>query len=226
MREVMLVGHSMGGVVARVALAGDRRAHRARGAARRAEPAARSRRCWRCARVYPTVRKLAALDLRHDAEDLARIVFRTLPSLHELLPDPAPRAVATTCSTRRPGPTTRCGPDRTSCSPTLPRARARWPAADAALPAHRRRAAGDRHARGAARRRVPLRAGARRRRHGAAVARRAAGRTRTGSSARSTAGCRTTARSSPRWWTCCAHGSTERLPGIARGAAASRCGAG
>jgi len=39
--------------------------------------------------VYPTVRKLAALDLRHDAEDLARIVFRTLPSLHELLPDPA-----------------------------------------------------------------------------------------------------------------------------------------
>jgi hypothetical protein len=38
--------------------------------------------------VYPTVRKLAALDLRHDAEDLARIVFRSLPSLHELLPDP------------------------------------------------------------------------------------------------------------------------------------------
>jgi hypothetical protein len=37
--------------------------------------------------VYPTVRKLAALDLRHSAEDLARIVFRTLPSLHELLPD-------------------------------------------------------------------------------------------------------------------------------------------
>ena len=39
--------------------------------------------------VYVTVRKLAALDLRHDAEDLARLVFRSLPSLHELLPDPA-----------------------------------------------------------------------------------------------------------------------------------------
>ena len=38
--------------------------------------------------VYVTVRKLAALDLRHDAEDLARLVFRSLPSLHELLPDP------------------------------------------------------------------------------------------------------------------------------------------
>jgi hypothetical protein len=34
------------------------------------------------------VRKLAALDLRHDAEDFARIIFRSLPSLHELLPDP------------------------------------------------------------------------------------------------------------------------------------------
>jgi hypothetical protein len=39
--------------------------------------------------VYPTVRKLAAIDRRHTAEDLARIVFRTLPALHELLPDPA-----------------------------------------------------------------------------------------------------------------------------------------
>ncbi len=39
--------------------------------------------------VYPTVRKLAAIDRRHTAEDLARIVFRTLPALHELLPDAA-----------------------------------------------------------------------------------------------------------------------------------------
>jgi hypothetical protein len=38
--------------------------------------------------VYPTVRKLAALDLRHSAEDYARLIFRTLPSLHELLPSP------------------------------------------------------------------------------------------------------------------------------------------
>ena len=36
--------------------------------------------------VHPTVRKLAALDLRHDAEDLSRLVFRTLPSLYRLLP--------------------------------------------------------------------------------------------------------------------------------------------
>jgi len=36
--------------------------------------------------TYSVVRKLAQLDLRHDAEFLAREVFSTFPGLHELLP--------------------------------------------------------------------------------------------------------------------------------------------
>ena len=85
-RSPMLVGHSMGGVVARVALAADR--GRIARAVQLGAPNSGSFAPVLAMRgVYPTVRKLAALDLRHDAEDLARIVFRTLPSLHELLPD-------------------------------------------------------------------------------------------------------------------------------------------
>jgi pimeloyl-ACP methyl ester carboxylesterase len=87
-REVMLVGHSMGGLVARAVLAQD-----AGGVARVVQVGAPNFGSFApvlaMRGVYPTVRKLAALDLRHDAEDLARIVFRTLPALHELLPDPA-----------------------------------------------------------------------------------------------------------------------------------------
>jgi pimeloyl-ACP methyl ester carboxylesterase len=87
-REVLLVGHSMGGVVARLALASD--AGRIARVVQVGSPNLGSFAPVLALRaVYPTVRKLAALDLRHDAEDLARIVFRTLPSLHELLPDPA-----------------------------------------------------------------------------------------------------------------------------------------
>jgi len=85
-RSPMLVGHSMGGVVVRVALAGDR--GRIARAVQLGAPNSGSFAPVLAMRgVYPTVRKLAALDLRHTAEDLARIVFRTLPSLHELLPD-------------------------------------------------------------------------------------------------------------------------------------------
>jgi pimeloyl-ACP methyl ester carboxylesterase len=86
-REVLLVGHSMGGVVARVALASG--AGRIARVVQLGSPNLGSFAPVLALRaVYPTVRKLAALDLRHDAEDLARVVFRTLPSLHELLPDP------------------------------------------------------------------------------------------------------------------------------------------
>ncbi len=87
-RDPLLVGHSMGGVVARIALAADR-GRIARVVQLGAPNAGSFAPVLAMRGVYPTVRKLAALDLRHDAEDLARIVFRTLPSLHELLPDAA-----------------------------------------------------------------------------------------------------------------------------------------
>ncbi|MGB7739311.1 MAG: CHAT domain-containing protein [Steroidobacteraceae bacterium] len=86
---VMLVGHSMGGLVARLAL-GRQRTERITRVVQLGAPNHGSFAPVLALRgVYPTVRKLAAIDRRHTAEDLARIVFRTLPALHELLPDPA-----------------------------------------------------------------------------------------------------------------------------------------
>jgi len=87
-RDVLLVGHSMGGVVARLALATDT-GHVARVVQLGSPNLGSFAPVLALRAVYPSVRKLAALDFRHDAEDLARIVFRTLPSLHELLPDAA-----------------------------------------------------------------------------------------------------------------------------------------
>jgi hypothetical protein len=87
-REVLLVGHSMGGLVARVAH-GRQTGNRIARVVQLGAPNHGSFAPVLALRgVYPTVRKLAALDRRHTAEDLARIVFRTLPALHELLPDP------------------------------------------------------------------------------------------------------------------------------------------
>jgi hypothetical protein len=84
----MLVGHSMGGVVARVALARQRRPLVTRVVQLGAPNHGSYAPVLALRGVYPTVRKLAALDRRHSAEDLARLIFRTLPALHELLPDP------------------------------------------------------------------------------------------------------------------------------------------
>lgn len=87
-QEVLLVGHSMGGVVARVALGRQAASRIARVVQLGAPNHGSFAPVLALRAVYPTVRKLAALDRRHSAEDLARIVFRTLPALHELLPEP------------------------------------------------------------------------------------------------------------------------------------------
>jgi pimeloyl-ACP methyl ester carboxylesterase len=127
-REAMLVGHSLGGVVARVALATDR--GRVARVVQLGSPNHGSFAPVLALRgVYPTVRKLAALDLRHDAEDLARIIFRTLPSLHELLPD-ARRAAGTDLFDPAAWPEDALRPDRQQLAAAAA-ARERWPAGDA-----------------------------------------------------------------------------------------------
>ena len=84
--EVALIGHSMGGLVARAALT--------HAAGRQVSqlimlgtPNSGSLAAVQSLRgTYPVVRKIAMLDLRHDAEYLARNVFASFPGLHELLP--------------------------------------------------------------------------------------------------------------------------------------------
>jgi hypothetical protein len=85
-QDVALIGHSMGGLVARAALT--------HAAGRQVSqlimlgtPNAGSLAAVQALRgTYSVVRKIAMLDLRHDAEYLAREVFSTFPGLHELLP--------------------------------------------------------------------------------------------------------------------------------------------
>lgn len=126
-REALLVGHSMGGVVARAALGLD--ATRIARVVQLGAPNFGSFAPVLALRgVYPTVRKLAALDLRHDAEDLARIVFRSLPSLHELLPDPE-RAPGPDLFDPAAWPGDGLRPERGRLAAAAAE-RARWPAAD------------------------------------------------------------------------------------------------
>lgn len=85
-REVSLVAHSMGGLVARAAM------RYASGAKIRTliqlgTPNLGSFALVQALRgVYPTVLKLAAIDQRHTPAELTRQVFGTLPSLYEMLP--------------------------------------------------------------------------------------------------------------------------------------------
>jgi pimeloyl-ACP methyl ester carboxylesterase len=84
--DVALVGHSMGGLVARGALT-----HAAGRLVSRVvmlgTPNSGSFGAVQALRgTYSVVRKLAQLDLRHEAEFLAREVFSSFPGLHELLP--------------------------------------------------------------------------------------------------------------------------------------------
>jgi pimeloyl-ACP methyl ester carboxylesterase len=86
--QVTVVAHSMGGLIARAALAlpGGERVSRmvTLGAPQRGSFGA----AQAIRGTYPTVRRLAALDRLHDAEYLAQRVFATFPSIHQLLPWP------------------------------------------------------------------------------------------------------------------------------------------
>jgi len=84
--DVALIGHSMGGLVARASLmhaAGKRVSQ----LIMLGTPNAGSLAAVQALRgTYSVVRKIAMLDLRHNAEYLARNVFASFPGLHELLP--------------------------------------------------------------------------------------------------------------------------------------------
>jgi pimeloyl-ACP methyl ester carboxylesterase len=96
--ELALIGHSMGGLLARAAMA-PRHGAGPKGANCRvthliglgtphdgAMPAVQALRA-----TYPVVCRLAAIDTRHDAEALAREVFHSFTSIYQLLPAQAGR---------------------------------------------------------------------------------------------------------------------------------------
>jgi pimeloyl-ACP methyl ester carboxylesterase len=86
-KRAVLIAHSMGGLVARAAMALDKE-HRIHKVVQLGAPNAGSYAPVQALRaVYPTVRKIAALDHSHTAEELARTVFSTLPGLYQMLPD-------------------------------------------------------------------------------------------------------------------------------------------
>jgi hypothetical protein len=86
-RKVSLVAHSLGGLVARAALAHDG-AERIEHVVQLGTPNGGAFAAVKALRgTYPLVRRLALLDLAHDARQLARDVFCTLPGLVELLPE-------------------------------------------------------------------------------------------------------------------------------------------
>lgn len=83
---VHIVAHSMGGLVARAALAHDRERRIAR-VIQLGSPNDGSFAPVQALRAaYPTVRKIAALDHSHSPDVLAQRVFRTLPGLYQMLP--------------------------------------------------------------------------------------------------------------------------------------------
>ena len=85
-KEIMIVAHSMGGLVARVALKHLSGAKVSR-VVQLGTPNQGSFGLVQALRAsYPTVRKLGAVDLVHSAEELSRDVFRSFYSLSEMLP--------------------------------------------------------------------------------------------------------------------------------------------
>ena len=85
-QDVVLVGHSMGGLVARAALA-HKGAERISRAIQLGAPNKGAFVAVQALRgTYPLVRRVAMLDLKHSADDLARKMLTTFPGLCELLP--------------------------------------------------------------------------------------------------------------------------------------------
>jgi pimeloyl-ACP methyl ester carboxylesterase len=87
-RKVHVVAHSMGGVVARIALGNDRNGRIQRLIQLGAPNQGSFAPVQAMRAAYPTVRKIAALDQISTAEQLARTVFLTLPGLYQMLPSP------------------------------------------------------------------------------------------------------------------------------------------
>jgi pimeloyl-ACP methyl ester carboxylesterase len=85
-RKALIVGHSMGGLVARAALAHDKKRRIAKLIQLGAPNDGSFAPLQALRAVYPTVRKIAALDRNHTAEQLARLVYHTLPGIYQMLP--------------------------------------------------------------------------------------------------------------------------------------------
>jgi pimeloyl-ACP methyl ester carboxylesterase len=87
-RNVLVVAHSMGGLVARAAMTLDTDARIGKLVQLGAPNGGSFAPVQALRGVYPTVRKIAALDQQHTAEHLARNVFLSLPGLYQMLPSP------------------------------------------------------------------------------------------------------------------------------------------
>lgn len=87
--QIHVIAHSMGGLLARVALASAPLARVVRLITVGTPHAGTFAPLQALRGTYPVVRRLAALDRRHDAETLAANVFSSFPSLYEMLPTAA-----------------------------------------------------------------------------------------------------------------------------------------
>jgi pimeloyl-ACP methyl ester carboxylesterase len=126
-RKALVVGHSMGGLVARAALGYDKR--RITRLIQLGAPNDGSFAPLQALRaVYPTVRKIAAIDRMHTAEQLARAVYHTLPGIYQMLPAAA-TAADTDLFDPRSWPTDELSPDPKALARAR-KVRARLPAAN------------------------------------------------------------------------------------------------
>lgn len=118
-----LVCHSLGGLVARAALAPDIAGARIRRVVTLGTPHAGAYASLQALRgVYGTVRRLAQLDPRHTAEELAEAVFAGFPSLYDLLPRGANPDWLDPGTWPREGPRARAAELRRAAARVLPEA--------------------------------------------------------------------------------------------------------